>query len=327
MMKIMLITGGAGFKGSNFIKYFLKRNRNFIVVDIDRQPYPYEMNRLEELENSPRYHHIKGDICNRDLVEYVLRKYKPSWIVNFCCEPGWVEEPKNFRANEETGFTGTLSLLEGARHAWARTPLADKRFLQISTDEVYGCRTNEKVLCDENAPLSPESPYSAIKAGADLMTSAYFKAFGMPVLILRSCSTYGPWQELHRPVPSLLKKIAEGGAVSCVSCGPEREWLHISDLCSAITRTLFFARPGETYNVGSGEAATEAELAASLLKLSGREREKPFEPVKCRKSGSIRRLDSEKARYRLKWTNSYSLEEGLQDTVKWYESHRIFKKP
>lgn len=321
-MKIMLVTGGAGFKGSNFMKCFLKRNKNFIVVNIDRQNYPYEMNRLEELENSPRYHHIKGDVCNRDLVEYVLRKYRPSWIVNFCCEPQSSTDPRKFHATGETSFTSTLALLEGARNIWARSSMADKRFVQVSTDEVYGLSANEKDFHDENAPLSPENPYSAVKAGADLMASAYFKAFNLPTLILRSCSAYGPWQDFHCPVPALIKRILNNETVNCNSSNPVREWIHISDLCSAITRTLFFARPGETYNIGSGESASEADIAAILLKFAGKSAEKLSVTVRSQKSGHICRLNSNKAKYNLKWSNSYNLEEGLQDTVKWYESHR-----
>ncbi len=323
-MKIMLVTGGAGFIGSNFIKHFLKRNKNFIVANIDKQTYPYEMDRIAELENSPRYHHIKGDVCNIDLTEYVLRKYRPTWIVNFCSEPQTSGDVRKFQASGEISFTGTLALLEGARYIWARSSLADKRFIQVSTDEVYGLPGDEKGFCDEEAPLMPESPFSAVKAGADLMASAYFKAFNLPTVILRSCCTYGPWQDVRCMVPSLIKSILNDEKILFHTTGPVREHLHVSDLCSAITRSLFFARPGETYNIGSGESACDADLAALLLKLTEKPAERLSVAAKRRNCEGTRRLNSYRAKCNLKWSNSYSLEEGLKDTLQWYESQRIF---
>lgn len=321
-MKIMLVTGGAGFIGSNFIKYFLRRNKNFIVANIDKQTYPFEMDRMAELENSPRYHHIKGDVCNRDLTEYVLRKYRPTWIVNFCSEPLASVDVRKFQASGEISFTGTLALLEGARYIWARSSTADKRFIQVSTDEVYGLPGDEKVFCDEDAPLMPENPFSAVKAGADLMASAYFKAFNLPTVILRSCCTYGPWQDLRCTVPSLIKSVLHDNMVTLHSASPVKEWIHVSDLCSAITRALFFARPGETYNIGSGESASYADLAAILLKLAGKPAERLPVTVKSQNREGTCRLNSYRAKCNLKWSNSFDLEEGLKDTMHWYESQR-----
>lgn len=322
-MQIMLVTGGAGFIGSSFIKYFLKRNKNFIVANIDKQAYPFEMDRMAELENSPRYHHIKGDVCNRDLAEYVLRKYRPSWIVNFCSEPQTSVDVRKFQASGETSFTGTLALLEGARYIWARSSLANKRFIQVSTDEVYGLSGDEKGFCDEDSPLVPESPFSAVKAGADLMASAYFKAFNLPTVILRSCGTYGPWQDYRCKVPSLIKSILLDDRVTLQSSGPVREWIHVSDLCSAITRTLFFAHPGETYNIGSDESVSDADLAAMLLKLAEKPAERLSVAVNRQNREGACRLNSYKAKCNLRWFISYHLEEGLKDTLHWYESHHF----
>ncbi len=303
-MRIMLVTGGAGFIGSNFIKYFLKRNKNIIIVNIDKQAFPFEMDRMSGLDNSPRYHHIKGDICNRDLAEYVFRKYRPSWIVNFCSEPWISSDSGKFCLFEESSFSSTLSLLDSARFIWARSPLADKRFIQVSTDEVYGLKCDEKRYCDENAPLIPENPISAGKAGADLMVSAYCNAFNLPSVILRSCNTYGPWQAPHCTVPALIKKVLHDERIAFSSACPAREWIHVSDLCSAITRALFFARPGDTYNIGSGEIASEEDLAVLLLKLAKKNSERLSVSAKNPNRKKNCKLNSCKAKNNLKWSSN-----------------------
>jgi dTDP-glucose 4,6-dehydratase len=322
-MKVILVTGGAGFIGSNFIKYFLKRNKNFIIASIDKQAYPSDMGRLTELENSPRYHHIKGDVCNQDLIEYVLRKYRPSWIVNFCSEPEQSKENKRFRFSSDSSYAATHSLLEGARYIWARSSLVDKRFLQISSDAVYGFSQKSDEFFDEESRLSPSDPCSAIKAGADLMVETYNKAFNMPSVILRSCNIYGPWQSSQCLVPSLIRNISADRELPLSLSEPVREWLHVSDMCSAVTRALFFARPGEIYNVGSGESASEVDLAALLLKIAGKSAERVPAAVRSRHHEEACRLNSYKAKCNLKWSGSYHLDEGLADTMHWYESHNI----
>ncbi len=323
-MKIILVTGGAGFVGSSFIKYFLKRNKNFIIVNVDKQIFSADMGRLADLENSPRYHHIKGDVCNRDLIEYVLRKYRPSWIVNFCSETQNSRDPKKFQAADETSYTSTLALLDGARHLWARSSLSDKRFLQVSTDEIYGTSNDEGCYYDEEGPLVPENPFTALKAGADLMALAYFKAFSLPAVILRSCSIYGPCQSPQCLIPFMIRNILANQKIELRYPGSEREWLHVADQCSAITRALFFARAGEIYNIGAGNAASEADIAARLLKLACKPADRLTVAMKPMNSEGHRRLNSYKARCNLKWTNSYTLDEGLLNTLQWYESNHVF---
>ncbi len=320
-MKVILVTGGAGFIGSNFVKYFLKRNKNFIIASIDKQAYPSDMGRLTELENSPRYHHIKGDVCNQDLIEYVLRKYRPSWIINFCSEPDLSKDSKRFRFSSDSSYAATHSLLEGSRYIWARSSLADKRFLQISSDAVYGLSDDLNEFFDEESRLSPSDPYSALKAGADLMVESYYKAFNLPSVILRSCNIYGPWQGTQCLIPSMIKNLLAERELELPLPGPVREWLHVSDMCSAITRALFFARPGELYNIGSGESVSEADLAALLLKVAGRPAERLAVSTRSKHQEEACRLNSYRAKCNLKWSNSYHLEEGLADTLHWYESH------
>jgi dTDP-glucose 4,6-dehydratase len=321
-MKMVLTTGGAGFIGSNFIKYFLRRNKNFIVVNIDKQAYPAEYGRLTDLENSPRYHHIKGDVCNQDLIEYVFRKFRPSWIINFCTEPEQMKNPGKFTYSNASSFSATLSLLEGARTIWNKTSLAEKRFIQVSTDAVYGFPSHGKDGLDESAAIMPADPYAAIRAGADLMVSAYSTAYGLPTVTLRCCSVYGPWQDRDCTVPSIIRSILAGKEPLLKGDSPAKEWLHVTDLSSAITRALFFASPGSIFNIGSGDAATPAELSALLAKLAGIYSEKAVAPAKRKTDVKMLRLDSGKAVKRLKWVKGYSLEEGLYNTLKWYENHQ-----
>ncbi len=320
-MKIVLTTGGAGFIGSNFIKYFLRRNKNYIIVNIDKQAYPAELGRLADLENSPRYHHIKGDVCNQDLIEYVFRKFRPSWIINFCTESEQQKNPGKFIYSSTSSFSATLSLLEGARNIWNRTPLAEKRFIQVSTDDVYGFSSNENAELDESAVFRPTDPYSAIRAGADLMVSAYNTAYNIPTVILRCCSIYGPWQSLDCTVPSIIESILAGKEPQVRSDSPSKEWLHVTDLSSAITRALFFASPGGIYNIGSGDVAAPSELSAILTGLAGKQSANPPVPMKGRTAVKMLRLDSKKAIRKLRWAKSYSLEEGLSNTLKWYENY------
>jgi len=324
-VKVILVTGGAGFIGSNFIRYFLTRNKNCIIANIDKQAYPSEMGRLSALENSPRYHHVKGDVCNQDLTEYVLRKYRPSWIVNFCSEPEPSKDKRKFKFSPDSSFTAAHSLLEGAHYIWSRASCADKKFLQISSDSVYGTTNDDNEFFSEESRMTPDDPHSAIKAGTDLLVEAYHKAYNLPTVILRSCSIYGPWQSAQCPVPSMIKSIHEDRNIEITSSADhKREWMHVNDLCAAITRALFFARPGVIYNAGSGEIASEADIARLLLKLAGKQDSPVNEPAgKSRQTGFCQ-LNSYRTKCNLRWSKSYHLEEGLADTLNWYEQHKVF---
>ncbi len=345
-MRILLVTGGAGFIGSNFIKYFLRRNKNYIVVNIDKQSYPAEMNRLSDLEASPRYHHIKGDVCSRDLCEYVLRKYKPCLIVNFCSEPQIPSTGKWLQPSCESSFSSTFAMLEGAHSIWTRTSIADKRFIQISTDDVYGSTNDKDIFYDEDTPLKPENPLSAVKAAADLLALSYYRAYSLPVVILRSCNTYGPWQDTRCTVPSIIRSILNNKSLGSIEpsstfcCRPSvnaineniahqapgvvKEWIHVYDLCSAITRALFFARPGDTYNIGSDETASSADLAIMLAKAADMPADKlSSNAIKDKRDNYGLKLNSYRARNNLKWSTSYNLEDGLKDTLLWYKENHF----
>jgi len=322
-MKILLVTGGAGFIGSNFIKLFLRRNKNYIVVNIDKLTYAGNLSNLSELEDSPRYHFVKGDICNYELVNYVLKRYRPSFIVNFAAESHVdrsIDQPSVF---VDTNVMGTLTLLEGAKYFWSKNGYAGNRFIQISTDEVYGSIENKKDYFTEESSLSPNSPYSASKASADLMVRAFFKTYDFPAIITRCCNNYGPYQHLEKFIPKCITNAMQDKPIPVYGDGSNvREWIHVLDHCIAITRVLFYGKPGEIYNIGSGEEMSNMDIVRKTLQLLGKP-EDLIKMVKDRPGHDMRyALNSYKVRSNLNWSSKYKLDEGIKDTILWYQSNR-----
>jgi dTDP-glucose 4,6-dehydratase len=322
-MNIMLVTGGAGFIGSNFTRYFLRRNKNFLLINIDKLTYAGNPANLRDLENSPRYHFIKGDICNQELVSYVFRKYRPDFVVNFAAESHVDRSIHNPYVFAETNLMGTLNLLECARSLWSRRSMRGCRFIQISTDEVYGSIGNNSDYFLEETTLAPNSPYSASKASADMMTRAYCKTYGLPVIVTRCCNNYGPWQNTEKFIPTCITSALRDKPIPIYGSGTNvREWLHVLDHCTAIIRVLFYGINGEIYNIGSGEEITNLELAKRILNILG----KPEDMIKlvADRPGHDKRyaLNSYKVRNATGWTRKYSLADGLKDTVAWYQENR-----
>ncbi len=322
MMKVLLITGGAGFIGSNFVKYFLKRNKNFIVVNLDKLTYAGNPDNLKELENSPRYHFIKGDICNSELVNYVLKKYKPDYIINFAAESHVDRSIGHPSVFLETNVMGTLTLLEGARYLWAKRNFSGNRFIQISTDEVYGSLENNRDYFSEESNILPNSPYSASKASADMMVRSYFQTYGMPVLITRCCNNYGPYQNTEKFIPKCISNALQDKPIPVYGDGSNvREWIHVLDHSIGIIRVLFYGKPGEIYNIGTGEEYSNMELVRKILKIL----DKPESLIRMvnDRPGHDRRyaLNSYKIRNNLNWDSKYRFEDGLRETVKWYQDN------
>lgn len=322
-MRIILVTGGAGFIGSNFIRYFLRRNKAYIVVNIDKLTYAGNLRNLKDVEGSPRYHFIKGDICNYDLVNYVLKKYRPDIIVNFAAESHVDRSISNPLIFGETNLLGTLTLLEGARFIWGKTGLRGKRFIQISTDEVYGSLENDSDYFREDSELLPNSPYSASKAGADLMVRSFHITYGLPALITRCCNNYGPYQHPEKFIPTCIMNALNNRPIPVYGDGGNiREWIHVLDHCAGINKVIFYGNPGEIYNIGSGEELNNLHLARTILKHLNRP-EELITNVSDR-PGHDRRyaLNSYKAKCNLGWSCKYSLEDGLMETIRWYEDNR-----
>lgn len=320
-MKVLLVTGGAGFIGGHFVRYFLRRNKNFIIVNIDKLNHPGSLENLKEVENSPRHHFIKGDICNYELTGYVLKRYRPDYIINFAAESHGGKGGTNPIGYAQTNMMGTMSLLEGARSLWSRSNPGGCRFIQVSTDEVYGGIGHKKEYVMEEAGLTPENPYSASRAGADLMVQAYAKAFGVPAIITRSCSNYGPCQHPESFIPGCILNALRDQPIPVYNDGAgTREWIYVLDHCIALIRTLFYGKPGEIYNIGTGESISHMELAGKILKMTG----KPPEllkriPDKCSRDTGCT-LNSYKIRSNLNWSSKYKLEDGLRETIEWYRA-------
>lgn len=324
-MKVLLVTGGAGFIGSNFINFFLKANRNFVLVNIDKLTYAGNLNNLKEVEGVPGYHFIKGDICNYELISYVLKEYNPDNIINFAAE-SHVDRSINLPSVfVETNVMGTMNLLECALRLWRRNNFNDNRFLQISTDEVYGSIDNDTDCFSENSNLLPNSPYSASKAGADLMARAFSKTYGIPVIITRCCNNYGPYQHIEKFIPTCITNALKDRPIPVYGDGTNvREWVHVLDHCLAIAHTLFYGKSGEVYNIGTGEEISNIEMAGMILKYLG----KPEgEIIKVSdRPGHDRRyaLNSNKIKNDLGWSASYKLHEGIMDTIEWYMDNRAW---
>ncbi len=322
-MRIILVTGGAGFIGSNFIRYFLSRNKNYILIDMDKLTYAGSLKSLKEVNDSPRHHFIHGDICNYELVNYVMRKYRPEIIVNFAAESHVDRSISNPSIFAETNIMGTLTLLESARHIWSKQDFRGCKFLQVSTDEVYGSIENNTDYFSEESCIQPNSPYSASKAGADMMVRAFSRSFGLPAVISRCCNNYGPYQNREKFIPKGITSALKNEPITIYGNGKnKREWIHVMDHCSALTRVIFYGRSGEVYNIGTGEELDNLELAQRILTNLG----KPQDMVRYvadRPGHDFRyALSSRKIKNSLAWTPKISFDEGLQQTIRWYKENR-----
>ena len=322
-MRIILVTGGAGFIGSNFIRYFLTRNKNFILINMDKLTYAGNLKSLKEINDSPRHHFIHGDICNYELVNYVMRKYRPEIIINFAAESHVDRSISNPSIFAETNIMGTLTLMESARHIWSKQGYRGCKFLQVSTDEVYGSIENNIDYFSEESCIQPNSPYSASKAGADLMVRAFSRSFGIPAIISRCCNNYGPYQNREKFIPKSITCALRNEPVPIYGDGKNiREWIHVLDHCSALTRIIFYGKPGEVYNIGTGDELDNMELAQKILAVLG----KPQDMIRYvidRPGHDFRyALSSRKIKNGLGWSPKISFEEGLHQTIKWYKDNR-----
>lgn len=323
-MKRVLVTGGAGFIGSNFIRHLLAREPELaLAVNLDLLTYAGNPDNLAEVKGDPRYRFVRGDIRDRGLLAALFAQYDFDTVVHFAAES---HVDRSIRAPElflTTNVLGTQTLLEAARGCWKveKGYRSGVRFLQVSTDEVYGSLGREGVFT-EDSPLAPNSPYSASKAGADLMVRAYFQTYGLPVNITRCANNYGPRQFPEKLIPLTIARAERNLPLPVYGDGLQvRDWLHVDDHCAAILAVLRAGEPGEVYNIGGGAEKTNLEVVRLILKELGRP-ESLITHVADR-PGHDRRyaLDSAKLA-RLGWTPAHPFEEGLRDTVRWYLGHR-----
>lgn len=322
-MKVLLVTGGAGFIGSNFIKYFMKEYKDFAVVNYDKLTYAGNLENLKEVDSLREYFFVKGDICDHELFYHTLFEYSPDYIINFAAESHVdrsIEGPSVFG---RTNFLGTLNMLMCAQSFWSKTGFDGRCFLQVSTDEVYGSLDNDLDYFTENTLIQPNSPYSATKAGADLLVRAFHKTYGLPAIITRCCNNYGPNQYREKFIPTCISKALNNESIPIYGDGTNlREWIHVSDHCSALAKALFSGTAGEIYNIGSGEEVTNIDMAQMVLNILGKPQDLIVNVTD--RPGHDRRyaLDSSKARKDLNWSCDHKLETGILETVRWYESNK-----
>lgn len=313
-MKI-LVTGGAGFIGSNFIRYLLRTHADYQVINLDLLTYAGNLESLNDLESHPNYRFVQGDICNRTLVESLQ---PVDVIVNFAAESHVDRSIANPESFIRSNIVGTQVLLDAARK------FNVKKFVQISTDEVYGS-LGATGYFSEQTPLAPNSPYSASKAGADLLARAYFETYRLPVVITRCSNNYGPYQFPEKLIPLMITNALEDKELPLYGDGGNvRDWLHVEDHCSAIDLVMHKGEPGEIFNIGGNNEWTNLAIVRKILILLN----KPESMIRFVKDrpGHDRRyaIDAGKIRSRLGWKPKYDFEAGIKETVQWYIDNRVW---
>ncbi|HSW00624.1 MAG TPA: dTDP-glucose 4,6-dehydratase [Sedimentisphaerales bacterium] len=314
-MKSILVTGGAGFIGSNFVRMVLDEHPEVRVANLDKLTYAGNLQNLAEVQNHPQYTFVHGDICDGPLVERLLVEHQIDTIVNFAAESHVdrsITGPKIFI---DTNVTGTLTLLQAARDKGL------ERFLQVSTDEVYGSLGSEGMFT-EQTPLSPNSPYSASKASADHLVCAFGHTFGLKYNITRCSNNYGPYQFPEKLIPLMIHNALNDKELPVYGDGMQvRDWLYVYDHCTAIWRVLERAAPGEIYNIGGCNEKANIEVVEVILNRLNKPRTL-IRHVKDR-PGHDRRyaIDAGKIIGQLGWKPSVTFEQGIARTIDWYLSH------
>jgi dTDP-glucose 4,6-dehydratase len=311
----LLVTGGAGFIGSAFVRLALRENWASRVVNLDKLTYAGNLENLAPVEGDARYRFVQGDICDTDLVRRLLDEEKPGAIVHFAAESHVDRSILGPAAFVETNLGGTFSLLEAARAAG--TP----RFLHVSTDEVYGS-IDEPYDADENYPLRASSPYSASKAGSDLLALSYWTTFHLAVTVTRASNNYGPYQFPEKLIPLMISNALEDRPLPIYGDGMQvRDWLYVDDHCRAIWAALTKGAPGEIYNVGGSRALPNRSVVEMILDACAKPRSL-MTTVKDR-PGHDRRyaITTEKLAKATGWRALVPFEEGLRQTIAWYKAN------
>jgi len=309
----LLVTGGAGFIGSNFIKYILNKYPDYSVVNLDILTYAGNLENLKEAKNNPGYKFVKGDICDRELADSLVKDIDA--IVHFAAESHVDRSILDASPFIKTNVLGTQVLLEAAR-------AKDVRFHHVSTDEVFGSLGPDDEPFNENTPYGPRSPYSASKAASDHLVRAYFHTHNLPITISNCTNNYGPYQFPEKFIPLFVTNLLEGKKVPLYGDGLNvRDWLYTEDHCRAIDAVLHRGKIGETYCVGGNCEKTNIEIAKTILKLLDKD-ESSIEPVKDR-LGHDRRyaMSIKKISEELGWQPEVNFEEGLQKTIEWYKNN------
>lgn len=322
-MKNLLVTGGAGFIGSNFVKYVLA-NFDYNVINLDKLTYAGNLENLMDIEKNPKYQFVKADICEEKDVIEILQKYEIDTIINFAAESHVDRSILGSKEFVVTNVLGTQVLLDAAKN------LKLEKFLQVSTDEVYGSLPEDKkeIKFTETTSITPSSPYSASKASADMLCHSYFHTHNFPVLITRCSNNYGPYQFPEKLIPLMIAKALGGEKLPVYGDGKNiRDWLFVEDHCSGIMTVLEKGKFGEVYNIGGNNEWYNIDIVKLILKRLGKGED--FITYVKDRPGHDRRyaIDSSKIQRELGWKPAHVFEEGIEKTIKWYiENESWWKK-
>ncbi len=317
-MSKLLVTGGAGFIGSCFVRHILKKHPDYKIINLDALTYCGNLENLRDVEKNPNYTFVHGNICDKKLVRDLVQEV--DCVVNFAAESHVDNSIKTPEIFIETNVQGTLNLLQASKE------LGIERFLQVSTDEVYGTLGTTGYFY-ETTPLAPNSPYSASKASADMLVRAYWETYKLPVLNTRCSNNYGPYQYPEKLIPFFISKLLKGEKVPVYGDGLNvRDWLYVYDHCEAIDVVLHKGKLGEVYNIGGHNEKTNIEITKLILDAMGKD-ETSIEYVQDR-LGHDRRyaISNDKITSELGWSPSITFEEGIKITIDWYLNNQNWIK-
>ena len=329
--KNILVTGCAGFIGSNFVPYFLEKYENYTIINLDLLTYAGDLENLKEIEGNPNYKFIKGDICNRELVEFIFNEYNIQGVIHFAAESHVDNSIKNPGIFIETNVNGTFTLLDVAQKYWMEKPFTYKknhkncRFHHISTDEVYGT-LNETDLFTEETPYAPNSPYSASKASSDMIVRSYQETYGLNTIITNCSNNYGPKQHNEKLIPTIIRKALKGESIPIYGDGKNiRDWLYVLDHCKGIDLVYHTGRSGEVYNIGGRNERNNNYIVEKICeildeKIPQNESYKKLINYVEDRAGHDRRyaIDATKIENELGWKADENFETGILKTIEWY---------
>ncbi len=330
-MKHILVTGCAGFIGSNFVPYFLETHEEYALVNLDLLTYAGDLANLKEVEGHPRYKFIKGDICNRELVEFIFDEYDIRGVIHFAAESHVDNSIKNPGVFVQTNVNGTHTLIDVAYKKWMEKPFVYKtayegcRFHHISTDEVYGT-LGETGLFKETTPYAPNSPYSASKAGSDMIVRSYHHTFGMNTVITNCSNNYGPKQHDEKLIPTIIRKALANEPIPIYGDGKNiRDWLYVLDHCKGIDLVYRTGRSGEVYNIGGRNERDNLYIVGTICDILDRLKPaaksyREFITFVEDRAGHDRRyaIDATKIETELGWKADENFESGILKTIEWY---------
>jgi dTDP-glucose 4,6-dehydratase len=336
--KSIIVTGGAGFIGSNFVPYLIEKHEDYLLINLDKLTYAGDLSNLSEIEKNPRYKFIQGDICDKQLITKIFKDYDVRGVYHFAAESHVDNSITNPGAFIETNITGTFNLVNNAFHHWMEAPFKVKpgyeeaRFLHVSTDEVYGT-LGETGMFTETTAYAPNSPYSASKASSDFIIRSYFHTYGMNVVTTNCSNNYGPKQHNEKLIPTIIRKCLSGEDIPIYGDGKNiRDWLYVLDHCKGIDLAFQKGKAGETYNIGGRNERNNLQICDTIIsildkkkpRVDGKSYKEQITFVKDRPGHDFRyAIDADKIESELGWKADENFDTGIVKTVEWYLQNRF----